>query len=87
MDYNWGKMDAMLAKYASALTFDYHTREAYYVIEYTGERDVQELVREFDLEPVDTYLERSRRLRSESLTRFQKAKTAVRSAGSNRSIS
>jgi predicted amidohydrolase len=87
MDYNWGKMDTMLAKYAPALTFDYHTREAYYVIEYTAERDVQELVKEFDLEPADTYLERSRRLRSESLTRFQKAKTAAWSAGSNRSIS
>ena len=33
MDNNWNKMDAMLAKYGPALTFDYHTREAFYVIE------------------------------------------------------
>jgi predicted amidohydrolase len=39
MDFNWTKMDAMLAKYAPALSFDYHTREAFYVIEYTGNRD------------------------------------------------
>jgi hypothetical protein len=81
MDFNWGKMDAMLAKYGPALTFDYHTREAFYVIELTGDRDIDELVKEFQLETADAYFARSRRLRSESLARFQKSKTA---AGSGR---
>ena len=77
MDFNWGKMDAMLAKYGSALTFDYHTREAFYVIELTGDRDIDELVQEFALETADAYFARSRRLRSESLARFAKSKTAA----------
>jgi len=77
MDFNWGKMDAMLAKYGPALSFDYHTREAFYVIEFTGDRDIDELVKEFQLETADAYFERSRRLRAESLTRFQKSKTAA----------
>jgi predicted amidohydrolase len=77
MDFNWGKMDSMLAKYGPALSFDYHTREAFYVIEFTGDRDIAELVEEFRLETADTYFERSRRLRGESLARFQKTKTAA----------
>jgi predicted amidohydrolase len=77
MDFNWGKMDAMLAKYGPALTFDYHTREAFYVIELTADRDIDELVKEFALETADAYFARSRRLRSESLARFQKSKTAA----------
>jgi hypothetical protein len=32
MDFNWDKMDAMLAKYPGELDFDYHTREAYFVV-------------------------------------------------------
>jgi predicted amidohydrolase len=77
MDDNWKKMDAMLARYAPTLSFDYHTREAFYVIESTADRDIDELVREFALESADAYFERSRRLRSESLARFQKTKTAA----------
>lgn len=60
MDNNWGKMDAMLAKYGQTLTFDYHTREGYYVIESTGEADIDEIVSEFELERARDYLERSR---------------------------
>ncbi|MGP0065990.1 MAG: carbon-nitrogen hydrolase family protein [Isosphaeraceae bacterium] len=75
MDFNWGKMDAMLAKYGPSLTFDYHTREAFYVIEFAGDRDIRELVDEFQLETADAYFERSRRRRAESLARFDKAKT------------
>jgi predicted amidohydrolase len=70
MDGNWTKMDAMLARHAPNLQFDYHTREAYVVIESTAERDIHELAKEFDLETADAYFERSRRLRSESLVRF-----------------
>jgi predicted amidohydrolase len=73
MDFNWGKMDAMLAKYGPALTFDYHTREAFYVIESTAERDIGELVKEFDLEPADAYWARSRGQRAEALAKFRKS--------------
>jgi predicted amidohydrolase len=73
MDFNWGKMDDMLAKYGPALTFDYHTREAFYVIESTGDRDVAELVREFGLETADDYWARSRRARAAALEKFRKS--------------
>ena len=32
MDFNWAKMDEMLARYGNTLNFDYHTREAFYVV-------------------------------------------------------
>jgi predicted amidohydrolase len=73
MDFNWGKMDAMLAKYPGELTFDYHTREAFYVIESMGERDIAELVREFSLETVEEYYTRSRKARAEAIAKFEKA--------------
>jgi predicted amidohydrolase len=76
MDFNWNKMDAMLAKYGPALTFDYHTREAFYVIESTREEDIESIVKEFQLEPADAYFDRSRRLRAETLDKFQKSRTA-----------
>jgi predicted amidohydrolase len=79
MDFNAQKMDAMLAKYGPALTFDYHTREAFYIIESTADRDVTELVKEFGLEPADAYWARSRRLRAEAVARFQKAGRHARS--------
>jgi predicted amidohydrolase len=66
MDYNWNKMDAMLAKYGPALTFDYHTREAFYVIESTRE-DIATLLSEFQLESADNYFERSRKARAAAL--------------------
>lgn len=69
MDRNWDKMDAMLAKYGPALTFDYYTREAYFVIEFTGDSDIDELVREFALETFQDYFDRSRRLRAEALSK------------------
>jgi predicted amidohydrolase len=80
MDFNWGKMDAMLARYGSALTFDYHTREAFYVIEFGGDRDIKELVEEFGLETAADYFARSRLRRAESLAKFQKSRTAAQDA-------
>src|SRR5262249_7862776 len=74
MDFNWNKMDAMLAKYGPALTFDYHTREAFYVVESAGDRDIRDLVREFDLEPADAYWARSRKARAEEMEKFAKSK-------------
>jgi predicted amidohydrolase len=76
MDFNWGKMDAMLAKYPGELTFDYHTREAFYVVESTSDRDISELVREFSLETFDAYYARSRAMRLESLAKFAKSREA-----------
>ncbi len=76
MDFNWNKMDAMLAKYGSALSFDYHTREAFYVIESTLKEDIAGIVAEFQLESADAYLDRSRKRRSEALAGFAKATTA-----------
>ncbi len=55
------------------------------MIELTGDRDIDELVKEFDLETADAYFARARRLRSESLARFQKSKTAAGSGRPNRS--
>lgn len=73
MDDNWTKMDTMLAKYGPKLTFDYHTREAFYVIESTGDRDIRELASEFSLETAADYFARSRKVRRESLAKFQRA--------------
>jgi predicted amidohydrolase len=71
MDFNWNKMDAMLAKYGPSVSFDYHTREAFYVVSFESVRDVAELVREFDLETADAYWARSRSRRAEALERFR----------------
>ncbi len=76
MDFNWTKMDAMLAKYGQALTFDYHTREAFVVLESARGEDIEAIVKEFRLEPADAYFDRSRRLRAETLEKFQKSRTA-----------
>ena len=70
MDFNWTKMDAMLAKYGPAVSFDYHTREAFYVVSSEGDRDITELVKEFNLETADAYWVRSRRERAGALARF-----------------
>lgn len=76
MDFNWNKMDAMLAKYGPALSFDYHTREAYFVIESTRNEDIAAIVKEFNLESADAYFDRSRRVRFEMIEKFQKARAA-----------
>jgi predicted amidohydrolase len=76
MDFNWTKMDAMLARYGPALTFDYHTREAFLVIESARGEDIEGIVKEFQLEPADAYFARSRRLRAEMIEKYQKSTTA-----------
>lgn len=74
MNENYLKMDAMLARYGKDLTFDYHTREAFYVVEYAGDRDISELVAEFKLEPADAYYARCRKVRADMLAKFQGSK-------------
>ena len=76
MDFNWTKMDAMLAKYGPALTFDYHTREAIVVIASARDEDIEAIIKEFQLEPADAYFDRSRRVRAEMIEKFQKSRTA-----------
>jgi hypothetical protein len=76
MDFNWIKMDAMLAKYGPALTFDYHTREAFFVIESARDEDIDTIVKEFQLEQADAYFDRSRRVRGEMIEKFQKSRAA-----------
>ncbi len=75
MDFNWTKMDAMVAKYGPALTFDYHTREAFVVIASARDEDIEAIIKEFQLEPADAYFDRSRRVRAEMLEKFQKSRT------------
>lgn len=74
MDFNWGQMDAMLAKYGPDLIFDYHTREAFFIIEYAGDRDIQELIGEFHLEVADAYWARPRKAREEAVEKYRKSK-------------
>lgn len=74
IDFNQTKMDAMFAKYGRELTFDFHTREALFVVEFTGGRDIGTLTSEFDLDSADTYWARSRKTRAEAPARFQNSR-------------
>jgi len=68
MDYNWEKMDAMLAKYGPKVSLDFFTREAHWAVgSESNEFTVEEIIREFGLEPRADYFERSRRLRRQAL--------------------
>ena len=61
-------MDVMLERYGKDLTFEYYTQEARYVIGYEhAERDVDAILQEFDLEPIEDYFARSRRVREEKI--------------------
>ena len=72
MDFNYGKMDAMLAKYPKMLNFDYHTREAFWIVESRGDADVSKIVEEFGLETAENYWQRSRLARERALDKFKK---------------
>jgi len=68
MDYNWEKMDEMLAKYGTGISFEYFTREAKYAI--ASERDdltVDDLVHEFGLEGLKDYFQRALARRESAL--------------------
>ena len=69
MDYNWDKMDKMLEKYGTDVTFDYVTQEACYAI--GSERpglDVEDLLDEFGLERREDYFRRCNEVRAKTLT-------------------
>ncbi|MHB0879174.1 MAG: carbon-nitrogen hydrolase family protein [Anaerolineae bacterium] len=68
MDYNWDKMDAMLAKYGTGVSFRYFTREAKYTVASEMEGiTVADLIAEFGLEEMGDYFARAIRRRSEAL--------------------
>jgi predicted amidohydrolase len=74
MDFNRERIDRMLDRFGRDLTVDFHTREAFVVVEYAGEQDIGELVKEFGLETAADYWARSRRERQRSLERFEATK-------------
>ncbi len=72
MDFNWNKMDAMLEKYGTGVSFEYFTREGKYTV--ASERDdmtADDMIREFDLESQPDYFARSMRVREEALARLK----------------
>lgn len=81
MDFNREKMDRMLEKYGRDLTFDFHTREAFMVVESAGARDISELVREFELETAPAYFARSRAARTKSIDTFKGSKDRAAGPG------
>ncbi|MBI5832006.1 MAG: carbon-nitrogen hydrolase family protein [Armatimonadetes bacterium] len=66
MDYNWDKMDAMLAKYGPRLRFDYATEEARYQIS-SETVPIGEIVAEFELMDIQDYFAEARRRRRAEL--------------------
>ena len=68
MDDNWGHMDEMLERYGPELTFEYYTPEARFVIGHEREdRDVDDIISEFKLEPIHDYFDGSREIRRRAL--------------------
>jgi hypothetical protein len=70
MDNNWDKMDEILARYGTNVTFEYYTQEGRFVVGWErDDRDVDEIIREFGLETIEDYFARSRRVRCGALER------------------
>ncbi len=68
MDYNYDKMDEILAKYGSKVSLDFFTREACWAVgSESDDFSVDDIIREFELEPRPVYFDRARRTRSEAL--------------------
>jgi len=68
MDYNWDKMDAMLEKYGTGVSFQYYTREAKFTV--ASEMDdltVDDLIAEFGLEEMNAYFLRAMSKRKQAL--------------------
>jgi len=68
MDYNWDKMDPILAKYGTDVSFEYFTREACFTI--ASERDglsVDDVIAEFGLERRADYFRRANEVRRAAL--------------------
>jgi predicted amidohydrolase len=68
MDYNWDKMDAILARHGADVSFEYFTREACFAI--ASEREglsVDEVIAEFGLERRADYFRRADAVRAAAL--------------------
>jgi hypothetical protein len=68
MDYNWDKMDEMLRKYGTAVSFEYYTPEACYRV--ASEKkglSVGDLIAEYDLLERDDYWVKANKVRDAAL--------------------
>jgi predicted amidohydrolase len=70
MDYNWDKMDAILAKYGTKVTIGFFTREGCWAVaSESDELTVDAIMQEFGLESRPSYYERARRARQQALVK------------------
>ncbi len=68
MDFNWDRMDEMLKKYGSDLTFDFVSPEGCYAIGCEREGlDIEDVIDEFGLERRDDYFRRANAVRAAAL--------------------
>ncbi len=68
MDFNWDKMDEMLQKYGSDLTFDFVSPEGHYAVGCEREGlDIEDVIDEFGLERRDDYFRRANAVRAAAL--------------------
>jgi hypothetical protein len=68
MDYNWQKWDAMLEKYGTDLTFDFTAPEARFAVGCIRPGlDIDDVIREFELETLPAYWARVLKMRGEIL--------------------
>ena len=68
MDYNWDKMDEMLKKYGTDVSFDYVTQEACFAIGSEREGlDIEDILDEFGLERREDYFRRCNEVREKAL--------------------
>jgi len=74
MDYNWQKMDEILAKYGPRVRFDYYTQEARFVIS-ADDVPVETIIEEFDLRRRDAYFAEARARRRQVLDEVGRGET------------
>ena len=68
MDFNWDKIDLMLEKYGSDLTFDFTAPEARFAVGCRRQGlTIDEIIQEFGLETLPQYWARVLKMRAERL--------------------
>jgi predicted amidohydrolase len=68
MDYNWDKMDAILAKYGPKVSIDFFTREACWAVgSESDEFTIDDIMQEFGMESRPDYYARARHARQQAL--------------------
>jgi len=64
IDYNWQKISAISRKYGSSIHVDIYAPEGIFALEsLSNQVSIPDLMKEYNLEPYQEYLDRSRRLR------------------------